>query len=114
MCIRDRAKEGAIRQLESLLAGGNEPIGSVGPYWSHATVAADLVLVKNTPSIYNELTQDQKDRMDWLMKAYAVTGNWGFNDKNNYKTGTDLRGNFSKVWTPNYRNSCLLYTSRCV
>ncbi len=101
------AKEGALTQLRSLIGGGNEPFACVGCYWSHATVAADLVLVKNTPSIYNELTQDEKDRMDWLMKALAVAGNWGFNDANNYKTGTDLMGNFGKTWNPNYRNAYL-------
>lgn len=101
------AKDGALKQLRSLIGGGNEPFACVGCYWSHAAVAADLVLVKNTPSIYNELTQDEKDRMDWLMKALAVAGNWGFNDENNYKTGTDLMGNFGKTWNPNYRNAYL-------
>lgn len=101
------AKEGALKQLRALIGGGNEPFACVGCYWSHAVVAADLVLVKNTPSIYNELTQDEKDRMDWLMKALAVAGNWGFNDENNYSTGTDLMGNFGKTWNPNYRNAYL-------
>lgn len=45
--------------------------------------------------------------MDWLMKALAISGNWGFNDQNNYKTGFDLLGNFNKEWNPNYRNTYL-------
>lgn len=101
------AKDAALKQIRALVGGGKEPFACVGCYWSHATIAADLVLVKNTPSLYNELTQDEKDRMDWLMRALAVAGNWGFNDANNYKTGTDLMGNFGKTWNPNYRNAYL-------
>ena len=63
--------------------------------------------LKNTPAVYGALTQDEKDRMDWLMKALAISGNWGFNDQNNYKTGFDLLGNFNKEWNPNYRNTYL-------
>ena len=101
------AKDEAIRRLRQLVQGGNEPYACVGPYWSHAVVAADLVLIKNTPVIYNELTADDKERMDWLMKALAIAGNWGFNDVNNYTTGVDLLGNFHKTWNPNYRNTYL-------
>ena len=101
------AKDAALVQLRSLIGGGREPYACVGPYWSHAVVAASLVLVKNTPAVYGALTQDEKDRMDWLMKALAISGNWGFNDQNNYKTGFDLLGNFNKEWNPNYRNTYL-------
>ena len=101
------AKDAALTQLRALIEGGNEPYACVGPYWSHAVVAASLVLVKNTPAVYDELSQDEKDRMDWLMKALAIAGNWGFNDQNNYKTGFDLLGNFNKAWNPNYRNTYL-------
>ena len=91
-------KAAALAQLRQLISGGKEPYACVGPYWSHAVVASALVLIKNTPAVYDELTADEKDRMDWLMKALAIAGNWGFNDQNNYKTGVDLLG-------------CLLYTS---
>ena len=99
----DAAKE----LLEFFLAGGNEPMASVGCWWGHAIMANALLLAKNTDVIYNDLTQDTKDRMDWLMKALAIAGNWGYNIENNYETGFDLHGNFKKTWNPNYANSYL-------
>ncbi|MBR4058911.1 MAG: hypothetical protein IKK03_03620 [Lachnospiraceae bacterium] len=100
-------KDAALKQLRYLIKGGNEPFASVGAFWGHAIVASDLLLIKNTPEIYNELTDDEKDRMDWLMKGLAIAGNWGFNDLNNYGTGFDLKGNFGKAWNPNYVNTYL-------
>ena len=82
-------------------------MASSGPYWSDAVVAASFVLVKNTPEIYNELTSDEKARMDWLMKALAIIGNWSYNDNNDFKTGPDLKGNFDKTWNPNFTNTYL-------
>lgn len=100
-------KDEALRRVRYLISGGHEPSASVGAFWSHAVVAAALVLIKNTPVIYDELTADEKDRMDWLMKCLAIAGNWGFNDSNNYRTGFNLLGNFNKTWNPNYRNTYL-------
>lgn len=100
-------KDAALKQIRFLIAGGHEPYACVGCYWGHAVVASALLLVKNTPVVYNELTADEKDRMDWLMRGLAIAGNWGFNDKNDYKTGFDLLGNFGKTWNPNYRNTYL-------
>ena len=100
-------KDAALKQVRHLIAGGNEPFACVGCYWGHAVVASALLLVKNTPVVYDELTADEKDRMDWLMRGLAIAGNWGFNDANDYRTGFDLMGNFGKGWNPNYRNTYL-------
>lgn len=100
-------KDAALKQIRFLLEGGNEPFASVGCFWGHAVVASDLLLIKNTPVIYDELTQDEKDRMDWLMKGLAIAGNWGFNDENDYITGFNLLGDFHKSWNPNFRNTYL-------
>ncbi len=100
-------KDAAINLVRYLVEGGHEPFACVGCYWGHAVVASSLVLVKNTPVVYDELTADEKERMDWLMRALAIAGNWGYNDKNNYSTGFDLMGNFGKTWNPNYRNTYL-------
>lgn len=100
-------KDAALIQLRSLIKGGNEPFACTGCYWSHAVVASSFVLIKNTPELYNELTDEEKARMDTLMGALAIAGNWGYNDLNNYKTGPDLLGNFGKSYNPNYRNTYL-------
>lgn len=103
----ETAKEAALRILRFMIEGGHEPFACVGCYWGHAVVASSMVLIKNTPVLYDELTADEQERMDWLMKALAISGNWGYNDANNYDTGVDLRGNFNKSWNPNFRNTYL-------
>lgn len=100
-------KDAALKQIRYLIEGGHEPFACVGCFWGHAVVAASMVLVKNTPAVYNELTADEKDRIDWLMRGLAIAGNWGFNDKNNYSTGVGLFGDFGKTWNPNFRNTYL-------
>lgn len=101
------AKDRALEQFRALIKGGNEPFACSGPYLSHAVVSSAIVLAKNTPSIWNSLTADEHERLDWLMKALAICGNWSFNDANNYETGFDMKGNFNKNWNPNYRNTYL-------
>ena len=100
-------KDAAIGLLEFFLEGGNEPMASPGCYWGHAVMSSAFLLIKNTPVIYNALSQDTKDRMDWMMKALAVAGNWGYNDANQYTTGLDLHGNYAKTWNMNYQNTYL-------
>lgn len=100
-------KDATLKQIRHLISGGVEPFACVGCYWGHAIVAASMVLVKNTPVVYDELTADEKDRIDWLMRCLAIAGNWAYNDQNNYTTGFDLCGNFGKGWNPNYRNTYL-------
>lgn len=100
-------KDAVLSKLRFIIGGGNEPFACAGPYWEHAVFASALLLIKHTPAVYNELTQDEKDRCDWLMRALAIAGNWAYNDENDYFTGTDLYGNFKKSWNPNYRNTYL-------
>lgn len=100
-------KDAALKQIRYLIAGGNEPFACVGCFWGHAIVASSMVLVKNTPAVYDELTADEKERIDWLMRGLAIAGNWGYNDKNDYSTGVGLFGDFGKGWNPNFRNTYL-------
>lgn len=100
-------KDAAIGLAEFFLKGGNEPMASPGCYWGHAVMSSAFLLIKNTSAIYNALSQDTKDRMDWMMKALAVAGNWGYNDANEYTTGLDLHGNYGKAWNMNYQNTYL-------
>ncbi len=99
--------QSAVRKIEFLTTGGNEPFASVGPYWGHAILASAFALAKHTPAVYNVLSEDTKARMDCIMSALAIAGNWGYNDVNDYQTGFDLRGNFDKAWNPNFRNAYL-------
>ena len=92
-------KDAALAQLRNMIKGGNEPIASCGPHWTHAEFISDLLLVKNTPVVYNELTSEEKERMDWLVRAHAISGNWGYNGSEKlYKA---LEENKDKVFVIN-------------
>ncbi len=103
------AKEAAIKLLEFYLTGGNEPAATPSPSWGHTVFTSALIQIKNTEAIYSELSPETKDKMDWIMRAFAIAGNWGFNDNNNYDTGLNLKGNFNKTWNMNYQNAILGY-----
>ena len=98
-----KVKDQAIAHFQHLVKGGNEPKCSNPLYgWSDGAVGLSLVLIKKTPALWNSLTPSEKEKADWLMKALAITGNWAFNDANDYKTGLGMEGNFGKRYNPNY------------
>ncbi len=97
-----------IRQLESLVKGGNEPSMDSGPMWSFAQCAAAVALAKDTPSVWNRLSAEVQGKLDLLMRCFVITDNFGMNDKNNYTTTLALAGNYNKGWNPNYRFTSLM------
>lgn len=97
--------ERVLEQLRALISGGNEPFCCSGPYLAHSEVSSVLLLAKYTPAIWDALTETEIEKLDWLMRGLAITGNWSYNDANDYKTGFDLTGNFNKGWNPNYKNT---------
>lgn len=102
--IRDRA----LLHLRSLITGGNEPGYNAGPFWSYAAVSMAIATARYTPTIWNELTTDEKDRLSFLMECYAILACFVSDDDNNYKTGPALTGNFAKTWNPNHRMAMIL------
>lgn len=96
-------RDAVLAKFKNFIAGGNEPFASIGCHWGHAVFTSCLLLIKNTPVIYDALTDVEKERMDWIMRAMAIQTNWGYNDLNDYQTGFNLLGNFRKTWNPNYR-----------
>lgn len=98
-------REAVLDKFRYFIAGGNEPFASSGCHWGHAVFTSCALLIKNTPVIYDELTDVEKERMDWIMRAMAIQTNWGYDDENSYVTGFNLLGNFAKTWNPNYRNA---------
>jgi len=97
------AKNRALEHIRNLIAGGKEPMCGLGAFNAYTPLTNALVMVKNTPAIWNELTTDEIAKLDLIMKSIAIMVNFGFNDANNYLCGPDLRGNFNKEWNPNYR-----------
>ncbi len=97
--------DAALKKLRVFINGGGEPFASVGCWFAHGTASSAFTLIKNTDVIYSQLTEEEIDRMDTIMAAMAIAGNWGYNDANNYSTSFDLQGNFNDG--ANYRNSYL-------
>jgi len=108
------ASDHAVGFIKSLVAGGNEPPCSNGPAPAHADITSALTLAKHTPAVWSQLTPDEVKKVDLIMKSFAISSNWGFNDCNDYKTGLALVGNFDKEWNPNFRCAGLIPMLNCV
>lgn len=99
--------------IGNLVAGGNEPDANGGlEGWGHNDVAQGLLLARHEPTVWNQLTASQQAKVDLLMHALAITGNFDFNDANDYNQDLDyaLEGNqckFNKSYNPNYREGYL-------
>jgi len=97
------AKDRALEHIRNLIMGGKEPMCGLGAFNAYTPLTNALVMAKNTPAIWDELTAEEVTKVDLVMKSIAIMVNFGFNDANNYLCGPDLRGNFNKEWNPNYR-----------
>lgn len=91
-----------LRGLRSLISSGKEPAMKVGPIWGHPMTASAFAVAKATPAIWNQLSDEEKEKIDWLMRAFVVTCSWATADQNDYRTGPCLAGNYSKHWNPNH------------
>jgi len=91
-------------QIRELISPGHEPNAGAGLNgWSHHAIAQAFLLVKKTPEVWSRLTDDDKNRMDWIMKAMAVAGHFQFDDGNDYHTSLHADDNTQKGWNPNHR-----------
>ncbi len=105
-------KDVLLAQVRNLLVGGHEPNAACGlDGWTHGTIAQVFLLVKKTPEVWSQLTADEKSRMDWIMKAMAVAGHFGYDDGNNYNTSLHADDNSYKKWNPNHRLYLLVVLS---
>ena len=101
---KSRVVDQFLTQLRYVIGAGHEPNAGGGLNgWTHCAVAQAFLLVKKTPEVWGKLSEDEKNRMDWIMKAMAVTGHLGFDDANDYKTSLHCDDNFNKKWNPNHR-----------
>jgi hypothetical protein len=96
--------DSVVEQIREIIAPGHEPNAGAGLNgWSHHAVAQAFVLAKATPEVWSKLTDDDKNRIDWIMKAMAIAGSFQFDDGNNYNTSLNADDNTNKNWNPNHR-----------
>ena len=98
----------AAAHLKNLTSGGKEPLFGLNCYWNYPLLAAGITLAHETPEVWNKLNTREKTALDLMMKSFAYVVTLGTADGNNYLTGPDLIGNYSKSWNPNYRLATVL------
>jgi hypothetical protein len=99
-----RIVAGLLSQVTSVISGGNEPSASGDlEGWAHNAVAQALLLVHHEANIWQRLAPTDQAKVDDLMEALGIGGNWGYNDANDFRTGVGQFGNFKKTDNPNYR-----------
>lgn len=96
-------KDKVLAHYRNMISGGKEPYCGQPLYaWSDGAVGQALLIIKNTPILWNSLTSAEQADSDLLMQALAIASNWAFNDQNNFKTGLGNEGNFAKTYNPNF------------
>ena len=72
--------------------------------WKDLGEAFAIVLAKNTPEIWSKLSPEEINKLDWLMRAFAVAGNYN----NNYQNWPSLeiyqQMGVGKLWNPNHND----------
>ena len=83
--------------------GGKFLTFDLGPTWGNTTLTAALAVAKQTPAVWNRLTEENIEVLDFIMECFAYIQCFGTDDDNNYSTGPAMQGNYGKGWNPNYR-----------
>jgi len=91
-----------LEHVRNFLVGGREPSCTGGNGgWTDNAIAQTLALIKYTPSIWNTLTNAEKEKCDFIMKAMLVAGNYLHNTANNPSRDMTQRNEWYKEWNPN-------------
>ena len=104
----DKAIDKIMSHFRHLLLAGSEPTMGSGPYWGYPVTSAAIALAKTIPSVWNQFTAEQIEKLDAYMWLFSLGCAWGTNDCNDFWTGPDLIGNFRKGWNPNHRSPGVL------
>ncbi|MEO1402327.1 MAG: hypothetical protein AAFV72_13940 [Cyanobacteria bacterium J06635_1] len=76
-------------------------LGGLFAGWLDVHIAYTAVLAKHTPRVWEQLTADEKERIEWMMKAYAAIGHWQSDDDNRYSRRANGQEAYAKVKSPN-------------
>lgn len=87
----------------SATAAGRAPSFDAVCLWNYCSFSASIALAKATPSIWNSIPEEIRERLTFIMEMYAYLESFATSDFNSYRTGPGLSGNYHKGWNPNYR-----------
>lgn len=92
-----------VSHFEALVAEGSAPQFDAICLWSYSIITALAAMARVTPTVWDALTEDTRQRLDTMMAAFAYLESFATADQNDYHTGPGLGGNYYKTWNPNYR-----------
>ncbi len=95
--------ERLLEQIRHILIGGHEPAarGNVNA-WCEAQVMNAFALVRHTPAVWDQLTDLEKDKVDFIVKMHAVSGNFTTNIHNEPRKALPQDMDYGKSWNPNF------------
>ena len=94
----------AAEHLHHFVADGSAvPPFTLGPIWAYCPLAAAIALAKETPAVWDLLTDEEREKYDFIAVTLARLLAFATADDNDYRTGPSMRGNYCKNWNPNYR-----------
>ena len=93
-----------IEQLQHVISGANEPCcrGTIAG-WADNSLAQTIALAKHTESVWEKLSKAEKERLDLLMKAMAIAGNYCQNSRNRIHKCLYQSFEWRKSWNPNHQ-----------
>lgn len=99
-----------LEQMRYTLIGGNDITANGGyPAQHDRHITAMYTLAKRTPRIWNQLTEQERHRIDLLMKAAFVSCAFTTSDNNPFvrartqQYALDGDSNLNRDWNPNFR-----------
>lgn len=95
--------ERVAEHLKSVVSENHAPTFDAICLWSYCVLSASIALAQATPSIWEKLDFETKERLTFMMEVYSYLECFATSDENSYKTGPGLSGNYHKSWNPNYR-----------
>jgi hypothetical protein len=93
-----------VEHLQYVISGGKEPCcRGVIAGWADNSLAQSITLAKYTRSVWSKLSDSEKEKLDLLMKALAIAGNYCHNSQNSVHRGLYQAFNWRKGWNPNHQ-----------
>ncbi len=93
-----------VEHLKYVISGGKEPCcRGVIAGWADNSLAQSIAMAKYTKSVWSKLSNSEKDKIDLLMKALAIAGNYCQNSQNNVYKGLYQSFDWRKGWNPNHQ-----------
>ncbi|NLF30379.1 MAG: lyase [Planctomycetes bacterium] len=101
-----------LKQIRHNLQGDTCLVAAGGYGSQHERIfTGSCVLIRHTPRLWNQLTEDEKHRMDLLMKAALVASAYTTSDAGaaEGRANGDLMGgrNLHRDWNPNFREGMI-------